>query len=60
MKKLVYPMFLTLALFTLQNASNQFLASPEEAYSGVSKNNAEKIFSIQTAINAAVDGDTIY
>ncbi|MBO3799143.1 MAG: NosD domain-containing protein [Thermoproteota archaeon] len=60
MEKLVYTVFLMLALFTSQNAGNRLLASVGGANPHSFKNAAEKSFSIQMAINSADDGDTIY
>lgn len=60
MKKLVYAVFLTLALFTSQYTGNRFLALVDEAGPHSFKNAAEKSFSIQMAVNSADDGDAIY
>jgi len=60
LKKLVYAVFLMLALLTPRNAGNRFLASVGEAGPHSFKNTAEKSFSIQLTVNSAEDGDTIY
>lgn len=60
MEKLVYTVFLMLALVTSQNAGNRLLLSADGANPHGFKNAAEKSFSIQMAINSADDGDTIY
>ncbi|MBO3754083.1 MAG: right-handed parallel beta-helix repeat-containing protein [Candidatus Brockarchaeota archaeon] len=60
MEKLVYTVFLMLALFTSQNVGDHLLPSADVANPHSFKNAAEKGFSIQTAINLADDGDTIY